>query len=235
MAWTAEHDEMLCREILVVDPFTGTKKSTVARGTKWEQVAENLNKIQQVYFKVDKRAVRDRYNILSKDLRKKLRTEKKESGIETYMSDVERALEDLIEREEAAETDQKTKGNQDRENAEDIRKKAMESLGQMKKRKTDEREGEERKRKKRSNGSETLNFLREKNEQVQEMQKEELELKRKQLELETKKQDNFMQVMLSQQQEQQKYMQDFQAMMAMQVKQQNDLMLGLVSKFIHKQ
>ena len=116
------------------------------------------------------------------------------------MSDVERALEDLIEREEAkaAETDQNAKGNQDRENAEDIRKKAMEILGQMKKRKTDEREGEERKRKKRSNGSETLNFLREKNERVREMQKEELELKRKQLELETKKQDNFMQVMLSQ-------------------------------------
>lgn len=44
-----------------------------------------------------------------------------------------------------------------------------------------------------------------------------------------------MQVMLSQQQQQQTYMQDFQAMMAMQVKQQNDLMLGLVSKFIHKQ
>ena len=36
-----------------------------------------------------------------------------------------------------------------------------------------------------------------------------------------------MQVMLSQQLS--------QAMMAMQVKQQNDLMLGLVSKFIHKQ
>ena len=74
MVWTTEHDEMLCREILVVgiEPFTGTKKSSVARGTKWEQVAENLNKIQRVYFKVDKGAVRDRYNILSaKDLRKK--------------------------------------------------------------------------------------------------------------------------------------------------------------------
>lgn len=156
MAWTAEHDEMLCREILVVDPFTGTKKSTVARGTKWEQVAENLNKIQQVYFKVDKRAVRDRFNICSKDLRNKL-IEKKESAIETDMPDVERALEDLIEREKAAETDQKTKGNQDRENAEDIRKKAMGSLGQ-----TNVKVKKEN-RKKSSNGSETLNFLREQN------------------------------------------------------------------------
>jgi len=35
-------DEMLCREILVVDPFTGTKKGTVERGSKWVEVAENL-------------------------------------------------------------------------------------------------------------------------------------------------------------------------------------------------
>ena len=56
---------MLCGEILVVDPFTAMKKGTVARGTKWEEVAENLNKIQQVYFKLDKRAVRDCYNPLA--------------------------------------------------------------------------------------------------------------------------------------------------------------------------
>ena len=113
-------------------------------------------KDQQVYFKVDKRAVRDRFNICSKDLRNKL-IEKKESAIETDMPDVERALEDLIEREKAAETDQKTKGNQDRENAEDIRKKAMGSLGQ-----TNVKVKKEN-RKKSSNGSETLNFLREQN------------------------------------------------------------------------
>ena len=77
MVWSTAHDEMLCREILVTDPFTGTRKSTVARGTKWEEVAENLNQIQQIYFKVDKRAVRDRYNLLSKELRKKIEKRKK--------------------------------------------------------------------------------------------------------------------------------------------------------------
>ena len=76
MVWSTAHDEMLCREILVIDPFTGIRKSTVARGTKWEEVAENLNKIKQIYFKVDKRAVRDRYNLLSKELRKKLKRKK---------------------------------------------------------------------------------------------------------------------------------------------------------------
>ena len=36
-------NQMLRRKIMVVDPYTGTKKSTVARGKKWEEVAENLN------------------------------------------------------------------------------------------------------------------------------------------------------------------------------------------------
>ena len=95
----------LCREILVVDPFTGTKNCTVARGTKWDEVAEDLNKIQQVYFKVDKWAVRNRYNLLSKELRNKLKREGKESGIETDMTEVEMALEELIEKEDASETE----------------------------------------------------------------------------------------------------------------------------------
>ena len=34
MVWNTVHDEMLCREILVVDPFTWTKKGTVEKGTE---------------------------------------------------------------------------------------------------------------------------------------------------------------------------------------------------------
>ena len=229
MVWTSIHDDMLCREILVTNPFTGTKKGTVARGTKWEQVAENLNKIELVHFKVDKRSVRDRYNHLAKILRKKLSDEKKESGIDPEMTDIEHALEELIEIEDAAETDQAVvneqknrKINQDRGNAEDIRKTAMEKLSQTKKRKAED--SEERKWKRRSTGSETLNFLRENNERVQEMRREEIELQRNQLELETRKQDNFMAVMVHQQQQQQSQMQDFTAMMATQMKQQSDMM-----------
>ena len=42
MVQNTVHDEMLCGEILVVDPFTGTKKGTVERGTEWEEAAEDL-------------------------------------------------------------------------------------------------------------------------------------------------------------------------------------------------
>ena len=239
MVWTSIRDDMLCCKILVMNPFTGTKKGTVARGTKWEQVAENLNKVELVHFKVDKRSVRDRYNHLANILRKKLSDEIKESGIDPEMTDIEHALEELIEIEDAAKTDQGVVNeqknreiNQDRENAEDIRKTAMEKLGQTKKRKAED--GEESKWKRRSTGSETLNFLRVKNERVQEMQREEIELQRNQLELETRKQDNFMAVMVHQQQQQQSQMQDFTAMMATQMKQQSDMMLALLSKLAQK-
>ena len=43
MVWSSVHDEMLYREIMAVNPFTGTKKSTVARGKNWQEVAENMN------------------------------------------------------------------------------------------------------------------------------------------------------------------------------------------------
>ena len=82
---------------MVVDPFTGTKKSTVARGKKREEVAENLNQIGAVYFTVDKRAVRDRSLQPSRE-----RTEeqiekigKKTGGIETDMSSIEVAPEEF--------------------------------------------------------------------------------------------------------------------------------------------
>ena len=70
MIWNGEKDELLCKEILVVNVFCGTKRSNVERGAKLEKVAENLNKLQDVYFQVDKRAVRDRSNNLPRDLRK---------------------------------------------------------------------------------------------------------------------------------------------------------------------
>ena len=183
---------------------------------------------------MDKRAVRDRYNNLSRELRKKIKNEEKASGIETEMTNLENALEDLIEREDAAESENRAvddRKKQDRENAADMRNRAMESLGQTKKRKeSDDIENEGRKLKKRSNGNATVTYLREKNERLQEFRKEELEVKRMQLE----KEENFMKVMMSQQQQQQKQMQEFQAMMNMQVRQQSDLMLALVTKLIDK-
>ena len=97
-----------CKSIYWNEKGHGGKKN------RWEEVAENLNKIQQVYFKLDKRAVRDRFNLLSKELRNKLKTDEKVSGIETDMTEFEMALEEVIENKKAAETEQRVFGNQEK-------------------------------------------------------------------------------------------------------------------------
>jgi hypothetical protein len=92
MIWTDLHDEMLCREINAVDVFTGTKKGTVKRSEKWGEVVENLSAVECLHFKVDKQAVRDRYNLLQSIYRRRLKKEEKASGMA-----VERALEFVME------------------------------------------------------------------------------------------------------------------------------------------
>lgn len=67
-----------------------------------------------------------------------------------------------------------------------------------------------------------------------ELKMEEIELQRKQLDVESKKHDDFMQMMANMQQQQQKQQQEFQASMAMQTKQHNDFMLSIVSKLLNK-
>ena len=175
-------------------------------------------------FKVDSRAVRDRYQLLAQKLRKKLKSEEKASGIDiemsdTEMSEIETAIEELIEKEDEAESidgdgtqRQRERKNQDRENAEDMRGQAMERMGQTQKRKSVERENEAKK-KNRSNGSNTLLYLRERNDFLQETHKEELALRKQELMLQKKKQGDFMRLIVQQQQLQSKQIQDFQALM----------------------
>ena len=174
-------------------------------------------------FKVDNRAVRERYALLADKLRRKLKEEKKASGIDTDMTETESALEELIEKEDAAEEDAEAatagkKRNKEAEKvtAEEMRKRAMERMG-------GKGDGEKPK-KKRSNGSDTLLYLREKNESMQELRKDEFNLKKKELELQEKKHDDFiMKVMIAQQQQQSNQFQDFQAMM-----------MGMMARFTQK-
>ena len=163
MVWTDLHDEMLCREIIGVDVFTGTKKGTVKRSEKWAEVVENLSAVECLHFKVDKRAVRDRNNLLQSNYCRKLKQEEKASGVAVEMSEVERALEFIMEKEDAAEELRqegklkKVTDEADKVISEDITKKAMENLEETLKRKRAE-SGITPTKKKRSNGSETVRF-----------------------------------------------------------------------------
>ena len=220
MLWSDEHCMLLCREILAVDPFTGTRKWSIQRGAKWKAIAHNLMAIEKPKFTVDARAVREKYAYLAGKLRNKLKEEEKASGIATKMTEVEEALQEIIEIEDEAEralkdgsNEKKKNENADRAQAETMRKRAMESLGESLGKKGDDAENGNKKQKRRSNGSDTLMFLKEKSEMMHEMKKQEMELKKKEIELQDKKHDDFLRVMLAQQQQLQQQQQDFQAMM----------------------
>jgi hypothetical protein len=127
MSWTEQHDSRLCGEISLIYPFTGTKKGTVQRGKKWDEVAINLSKLEDPIFKVDKRAVRDRYNLLSQRYRKKMKEEEKASGVSPEITEVEMALDSIIEAEDAAEEEnqnqtaiKRDKADEEKNNAEQI-------------------------------------------------------------------------------------------------------------------
>ena len=59
MVWTKQHDVMLAREILVARPFA-FKYGSGESGQAWDKVAEALNSVQQLWFSVDQRGIRER-------------------------------------------------------------------------------------------------------------------------------------------------------------------------------
>lgn len=112
MVWSDYHNGIQCKEIIAAEIFLDKKKGTVQRSTKWAQVADSLSAIKELPegvcpFRVDKRAVRDRYTLLADRLRRTLKREVGASGISPEMTQTEEGLEFLIQKEDAADEIQK--------------------------------------------------------------------------------------------------------------------------------
>mgnify|MGYP002259925418 FL=1 len=118
MEWTQDHDLVLCRELLVINPFQAKYKTT-ARAKLWDQAAENLAKTTRPAFKksLDKRAVQERYRLLTEKFKKRMAKERIESGINPTMSELDVLVEELVEREQTEkhqrENDGKLQGSID--------------------------------------------------------------------------------------------------------------------------
>ena len=100
MEWTEQKDVMLARDILLCEPFQhriGSKE----RGSVWSQIATNLN--THPGFTVSQRAVRNRYSILEKKAKKRKREIENGTGISPEDSELDLALEEIMEKWEAAE------------------------------------------------------------------------------------------------------------------------------------
>lgn len=197
MEWTENHDVLLLREIMISDLFT-LKKGSVQRGERWEEITAKLNQVSDPRFNLkDKRAVRDRWTLLQKKYKAKLREEEKASGISVDdLSEKDVLLEELIEKEESTEiAGQEQKKNKEKEKGEmeDVRKKALERYSETKKRKAkastsfdadddDEDEIQIKPVKRRRRSEPLVDFLAKKAEADKEIREKEISLKQKEQE-----------------------------------------------------
>ncbi|XP_068672956.1 golgin subfamily A member 6-like protein 22 [Montipora capricornis] len=236
MEWSDEHDVLLCREILTTEPFKA-KRRTPQRGQLWQSVADHLNCIPEPKFKVSKRAVRERFTLLAEKFKKKMKAEEKASGIDTEMSELDVLLEEIVEKEEEFDKDQsehKAKEDQSKAEAYDMRLKAMESLKESKKRRSEE---DEKQLPKKKRGSEALDYLREKMDGDKYLREKEFEIKVKEQERDEQRQklaEDQHKDMMAMMNRQQQEMQQMQMRFFEQQQQQNNLLLALFQKALTK-
>ena len=79
------------------------KVGTKERVAAWNQIAERLNAIPDVGFKVSQGAVRERFDNLMMKFKSKEANEKRASGITTEYDEIDQSLSDIKERMEDAE------------------------------------------------------------------------------------------------------------------------------------
>ena len=184
MMWTSEHDTLLCREILVEEPFR-FKLGTRERGNCWEKGANNLNKVGNPRFWVDQRAVRDRVLKLERGFKRKIVEEERASGISPpEPTEVETAIREIIERGEEAQN-AVARGEQNAverewETAESVRKRSMERLAETREK---ESQGCGKKRRKHDGDREAIDYFRGKYDREFNFKREELELRKREMEM----------------------------------------------------
>ena len=227
--------------MLTVEPYKCKNRSRES-GQAWDLIAANLNSVHEPRFRVSQKSVRDRARILLKNFKLKIREEEKASGIEVELSELDLALEEIIEKEKAAnaqlDLEESVRKNelQDKANAEEMRLQAMEKLGESKKRKEASglTAGDQKKKKARRSGSDTLDFLREKMEKDMTMKQEEMAQRRSEQQKMLEQQNNVLNQMQLQEVNQRQQMQDMFSAFMQQSQLQNQTMLAIVEKFTKK-
>ena len=131
--WKQRHEDFLLREVLVLEPhqfWSGSEE----RGAVWTTIAENLKAFD---MKVSQRSVRERFEKIMKEFKAKEATEVRASGVDVKYTERDKLLTDIVEKmEEFEEAMEKVKGKEkkDRESAEEMRKRAVEQLGETRRR-----------------------------------------------------------------------------------------------------
>ena len=209
MMWNAWKDELLLREALLIEPYQFKSRSR-ERGNAWKIIAEHLNdgSTEDVFFKVDARAVRERFDLLIAQYISKLKDQEKSTGISPEETPLDTALESVVDRMKVCEEELKNqndkeneKATKDRETAEEMRRQSMETFMETKERKKLEDGESPPLKKRRSSGSDTIQYLREKSEADRELRMQELEYQREELCVRQEQQTQMLNQMMNQNQQ----------------------------------
>lgn len=236
--WKESHEKLLVNEILQEEPYK-FKMGSKERGSCWTNIAERLT---QAGLKVNQRSVREKFNKMIKEFKKKEQEELKASGVEVEYGELDQGLNEICELMTEAEEErenQTKKQKKEQKCAEEMRKKATETLSQTKKRKSSgastgsdqdpDPESEDdanlvtAKKKKRGNASiseimiQSLEVKKKEKEQDQEMRARELEFRA----VEQENQRSFQERMMLQQSS---FMQQQQAMNMNMINAMNEMM-----------
>ena len=163
MEWSVRHDIALCTEIIIIEPYKRRKGSN-ERGKLWTEIANNLNKLEEVQFRVNQRGVRERWEVLRSKYLEKMRNEERASGISPEATELDSLIEEILEKEKLAESSRNEdetvkKNDQERKTAECVRKLAMETFGETQKSaEQDNSSGTKGGKRKRRSGSDALEY-----------------------------------------------------------------------------
>ena len=159
-------------------------------------------------------------------------------------SELDNLLEEIIEREknakakiESQDMDKNKKAEKEKATAEEVRKQAMERMGDTKKRENsnDESGIANGKKKVRRSTNDAIDYLKQKSTKDHDLKEKELDLRKRELELAAdrqaqaaEQQQTIMKTFMSQMQEQVQQQQSLQAMLMAQQEQQNKILMALI-------
>ena len=108
-------------------------------------MANALNAVEGLRFVVDQRGVRERYAKLERHFKRQMAAEERASGITPEKTELDDAIESIMERKEGAEEEIAHRAEsstmmmeRERETAESVRKRLMDRLAETRERKSEE-------------------------------------------------------------------------------------------------
>ena len=252
MDWTNQHDTLFLRDVRASDLYE-TRKGSPERGKLWDQIAARLKSLTDPKFYVNKRSLRDRFNLLMSKFKAKNREEERASGISPEVQEIDTLLEELCEKEEEAKNkpsnaDKRQSLQQEKATAEEMRFKAMETMGQTQKR-VEKSNGVTPAKKSRKSTGDAIGYLEKKADQEMVLRREEIAIRKQEevrsshlSEQHTKMQQDMLKIIQQQQEEQQKQQQkqqqqqlQFMQSMLNQQQQQSQALLALIERLAPKE